>query len=371
MNFLVKKYIGLGLIMGALATTPGTICASETPPIITKIQLAASQDGYTKAIQILEKEFEKNKDIKLELLILKAQLNFKNKKANEAIDIYKKLIEDYPENLLIYNNLAAIYASQGNLESAELTLLNGFNQLQDVDIAYRNLMKIKGKQASIAVQLALDPEKSNSKNLQLTTLNQVGSGIDISFLQQAPTANKLTVDTLSEKSKADVVINTSEPKALPPYSLNTQDKNDPKLESLRNNKDTPKIQEQTTREFKPTQNQSTKIDTEIPDLLNAWANEWSKGNSEGYLSFYSAQFTPEGDIGFQKWRAQRQQRITPNQEINVRLENIQIEGKNMNLIEASFKQIYTSRNLKARANKKVTLEKQNNQWKIIREEIIK
>jgi hypothetical protein len=365
MNLLVKKYVWLTLITGTFLAGPGSSYSAETPPIIAKIQTIATQDGYTKAIQTLDKEFVRNKDLKLELLILKAQLSLKNQKINEAIEIYKSLIKDYPNNLITHNNLASIYANEGDLDAAEMVLLNGFRQQADVDTAYQNLMKIKGKQASMALQLVLDPLKTTQKNLQLTTLNKV-NGIDLSTPQNALTQIKPPVAILSENLKIEIAINTPIIKPTPPLTRTEKTNQDSAPINTESESKAKEIKIPATQADSP-----PTVDIEISKLLKAWAQAWSTGSAEGYLAFYSEKFIPEGQVGLAKWTSQRRQRINPKQDINVRLENIEVKVNRSDLIEVVFNQFYTSQTLKARANKKITLEKNNNQWKIIREEVIK
>lgn len=367
MNLLVKKYVWLGLIAGTLLAGSESIYSAETPLIISKIQSVAAQDGYTKAIQTLDKEFGKNKDLKLELLILKAQLNLKNQKINEAIEIYKSLIIDYPNNLITHNNLATIYANQGNLDAAEMALLNGFKQQVDVDVAYQNLMKIKGKQASIALQSALDPTRVIPKNLQLIAIIQA-NGIDLSISQQILVQDKPTTIILPENPKTEIAINTITAKPTP--LLAKTEKTNQNSAPINTDGES-KAKDIKTPVIQATSPPPLPVDTEISKLLNAWAQAWSKGNAEGYLSFYSDTFIPDGQIGLEKWTSQRRQRINPKQDINVRLENIEVKVNRSDLIEVVFNQFYTSQTLKARANKKITFEKNKNQWKIIREEVIK
>jgi hypothetical protein len=367
MNLLVKKYVWLTLMTGTFLAGSGSSYSAETPPIISKIQSIAAQDGYTKAIQTLDKEFGRNKDLKLELLILKAQLSSKNQKTNEAIEIYKSLIKDYPSNLIAHNNLATIYANEGDLDAAEMVLLNGFRQQADVDTAYQNLMKIKGKQASMALQLVLDPLKTTQKSLQLTALNHANE-IDLSTPQVALAQVKPPAVISPENSKIEIAINTTITKPTPPLTR-----------TEKTNQDSAPINTESESKAKeskipPTQAASPPappVDIEISKLLKAWAQAWSTGSAEGYLAFYSEKFIPDGQIGLAKWTSQRRQRINPKQDINVRLENIEIKVKKSDLIEVVFNQFYTSQTLKARANKKITLEKNKNQWKIIREEVVK
>jgi len=367
MNLLIKKYGWLTLITGSFLAGTGSSYSAETPPIISKIQSIAAQDGYTKAIQTLDKEFGINKELKLELLILKAQLSLKNQKMNEAIEIYKSLIKDYPSNLIMHNNLATIYANEGDLDTAEMVLLDGFKQQADVDTAYQNLMKIKGKQASIALQLVLDPLKTTQKSLQLTTLNRA-NGIDLSTPENALAQIKPPVAILPENTKNEIAINTIITKPTPPL---TRTEKTNQYSAPINTDSELKEKESKIPATQPANPPPPPIDIEISNLLKAWAQAWSTGSAEGYLAFYSEKFIPEGQIGLAKWADQRRQRINPKQDINVRLENIEVKVKKSDLIEVVFNQFYTSQTLKARANKKITLEKNKNQWKIIREEVIK
>lgn len=370
MKFLVKKYLSLGLIIGVLVAPLETISAAETPPIISKILSTAAQEGYSKAIQVLNKEFEKNKDIKFELLVIKAEFNFKEQKHNEAIEIYKSLIKDQPHNLLLYNNLAVIQADQGNLEAAELTLLDGIKKQSDFDVTYNNLMRLKGKQASLALQSALNPSTLVSKNTQLISLNKITNSINLANPNIVLAENKSGTHTSQEKSKADV-LTTADYKSQPAHIASNVEKKSQQIEAIKNTQDRSNLLDYKSPENQSLNNPPLESNSDITKQLDEWALEWSKGNVEGYLSFYSTSFNPEGGVSLEKWESQRRQRINPNQEINVQLEKIETKNINPDLIEASFKQTYTSRSIKARANKKITFEKQNNQWKIIREEIVK
>ena len=370
MKFLVKKYLSLGMIIGVLVAPLETIYATETPPIISKILSTASQEGYPKAIQILNKEFEKHRGLKFELLVIKAEFNFKSQKHNEAIEIYKSLIKDHPHNLLLHNNLAVIQADQGNLEAAELTLLEGIKQQSDFDVAYKNLMKLKGKQASLALQSALSPSTLASKNIELISLNQITNEINLAGPNKVLTENKSSTHISQEKSII-VAATTADHKSQPTHIASNVEKMSQQPEPIINTQDRSNILGDKSLGNESLNNPPPETNSDISKQLGAWALEWSKGNVEGYLSFYSTSFNPEGDVSLEKWKSQRRQRITPNQEINVQLENIETNNIKPNLIEASFKQIYTSRSIKARANKKITFEKHNNQWRIIREEIVK
>jgi adhesin transport system outer membrane protein len=105
-------------------------------------------------------------------------------------------------------------------------------------------------------------------------------------------------------------------------------------------------------------------------FVKDWAAGWSSGNAERYLSFYSERFVPETKINFSTWAEQRRQRITPEQGIQVQIEDTQVLSSSPQLAELSFKQFYVSKSLKARSTKQLTLEQHNGQWAIVRERVI-
>jgi ketosteroid isomerase-like protein len=105
-------------------------------------------------------------------------------------------------------------------------------------------------------------------------------------------------------------------------------------------------------------------------FAQAWASAWSSGDAQRYLTFYSEQFVPESQSSFQAWADQRKQRVTPEQNIQVRIEEAKVLVRTAEDVDIQFRQLYQSKTLKARSNKSLTLSKQTGQWKIVREQIV-
>jgi murein L,D-transpeptidase YafK len=101
-----------------------------------------------------------------------------------------------------------------------------------------------------------------------------------------------------------------------------------------------------------------------------WAAAWSSGDASQYLSFYSERFVPESKTSFTNWASQRQQRITPDQGIQVQIEDAKVLKQTAQQAEIGFRQFYESKSLKARSNKLLTVELHNDQWKIVRERVV-
>src|SRR5688572_33107193 len=80
----------------------------------------------------------------------------------DAIDIFTKLTQDYPELPEPYNNLAVIYAAQGQYDKARVALEQSIRTHPSYATAYENLGDVYAKLASQAYDKALQLDSSNS-----------------------------------------------------------------------------------------------------------------------------------------------------------------------------------------------------------------
>ena len=86
-------------------------------------------------------------------------------KSAEAIQEFTALTEDYPELPEPYNNLAVLYAAQGNYDAAKNALEMAIHVHPGYAIAYENLGDLYAKLASQAYDKALQLD-SNNKSAQ-------------------------------------------------------------------------------------------------------------------------------------------------------------------------------------------------------------
>lgn len=319
--------------------------AQETPNLIGEIQSIARTEGYVPAIRKLDKEISKNDTIKTELLVLKAELRLNNQQTNEAIDIYLKLIKEQPKNLIYRNNLAVIYAKQGKLVEAERLILLGIKQHPEFSTLYSNLLTMKSQQAALALQMALDPNKAQNPRALLSAIHSI-NGNDVKAPEYEPPIAQIAPPTKASAIAEPPVIKPPTPTRNEVLMVN-RSAVEPKLSP------TPSAEDQ-----------------QILAFAQGWAMAWSSGDAERYLSYYSEQFLPESKTSFTTWAAQRRQRITPDQGIQVEIEETQVVLRTDESAEIRFRQLYQSKTLKARSNKLLTLSWQNGQWKIVRERVV-
>src|SRR5260221_2018559 len=93
---------------------------------------------------------------------LKGLLLTEQKRVPEAIQVFTSLTEDYPELPEPYNNLAVLYASQGNYDKAKSALELAIHTHPSYATAHENLGDIYAQLASRAYDRALQLDKTNT-----------------------------------------------------------------------------------------------------------------------------------------------------------------------------------------------------------------
>jgi Flp pilus assembly protein TadD len=93
---------------------------------------------------------------------LKGIILTEQNKPNDAIKIFTELTQDFPELPEPYNNLAVLYASQGQYDKAKAALEMAIRTHPSYATAHENLGDIYAKMASQAYDKALQLDKSNT-----------------------------------------------------------------------------------------------------------------------------------------------------------------------------------------------------------------
>jgi len=97
-----------------------------------------------------------------QMRFLKGVLLAELKRNPEAIHVFAKLIQDYPDLPEPYNNLAAIYVAQGQLEKARDVLERGLRTDQAYALAYRNLNEVYAQLANRAYDRTVQANRDSS-----------------------------------------------------------------------------------------------------------------------------------------------------------------------------------------------------------------
>lgn len=105
--------------------------------------------------------------------------------------------------------------------------------------------------------------------------------------------------------------------------------------------------------------------------LESWKDSWVSQDIEGYLAAYSANFIPAKGLDRTSWEKKRRRSLSRPSFIEIHLEDPVVEMLAPNQLLATFKQSYRSNSYQDVVIKTLTMEKEADGWKIIRERVVK
>jgi Flp pilus assembly protein TadD/ketosteroid isomerase-like protein len=262
----------------------------------------------------------------------------------EAMEIFQRLTQDFPELPEPYNNLAVLYASQGQYEKARAALEQSIRTHPSYATAYENLGDVYAKLASQAYDKALQLDSSNTgaQNKLALVRDLVGSPAAGGAKEPAKSAAALPH---KEPAKPPVVLAQKPPVALDKPAAQK-----------------PAIEEKPVE--KPAAKPASQAADEVLKVVNSWAEAWSKKDADAYLSHYAKDFkTPKGEARA-AWEKERRARITAPKSISVTIASPQVTLNGDNQATVKFRQHYRSDVMKASSNKTLVLVKANGRWQI-------
>lgn len=95
-------------------------------------------------------------------LFLKGLILSEQNKTADAVDVFRRLTEDYPELPEPYNNLAVLYASQGQYDKARDALEMAIRTQPNYATAQENLGDLYARMAGRAYEEALRLDRGNA-----------------------------------------------------------------------------------------------------------------------------------------------------------------------------------------------------------------
>jgi len=282
---------------------------------------------------------------------LKGLILTEQSKNAEAIDVFTRLTQDYPELPEPYNNLAVLYAAQGQYERARQSLEQSIRTHPSYATAYENLGDVYTKLASQAYDKALQLDSSNST--AKTKLSLVRD-----LIVGTPRPVKPALPSRVEIARVEP------PPAKPPAA--------PKPAAIARAEiaktEAPKA-DRPRADTKPEAKAAAAAPVGNDDVLKAvkaWAQAWASKDVKGYLSYYARDFkTPKGESRAD-WEKERTQRIQAPKEISVGVESprITISGDTATV---NYRQFYRSDRLRVSSNKTLVMVRSNGRWLIQQE----
>ena len=276
---------------------------------------------------------------------LKGLIFAEQNNADEAIAIFTGLTEDYPELPEPYNNLAVLYAGQGQYEKAKSALEMAIRTHPSYATAHENLGDIYAKMASQAYDRALQLDKSNTNTKTKLALIRELFSKNVRTGKPAVTAQADTAPAVTPVAPAAPAVVVAAPAVVAAPVVTQAAPPKPAVTVV-----------------------AISVDP-AADVLKAthdWAAAWSAKNSNKYLAFYTRDFNMPG-LSHSAWVAQRKARIAAPKSIQVEIIDAKTKVVDDTHVSVSFKQHYRASHLNSYTSKTLEWVMADGQWLITEE----
>ena len=302
---------------------------------------------------------------------LKGLIYTEMNKPSEAIAVFTKLSEDYPELPEPYNNLAVLYAQQKQYDKARTALEMAIRTHPSYAIAYENLGDVYAKLASQAYDKALQLDNSNAatqnKLALIRDLITTSGKANVKPQAAAPAAAAPAPAT----APAPAAPGTAKP-AAPATATVVAATQGAAAVAAQPAKPAPAAAPAPTpapvaAAPTPVKEATNPASEDVVRAVKAWADAWSRKDMKAYLGAYASDFdTPKG-MSRKAWEQEREQRIAgKGGKIAVTVDNpvVTINGDKAT---AKFRQHYKATGLSSTTSKTLVLVRSGSKW-LIKEE---
>ena len=344
----------LALLAAALLAVSAPALADEVEDAAKMLKAGQHQQALERVNKLLASKPRDARARFLKGLIFAEQGNTK-----DATDIFLGLTKDFPDLPEPYNNLAVIYAAQGQYDKARGALEQSIRTHPSYATAYENLGDVYAKLASQAYDKALQFDSANpaAKNKLALVRELVGGSapakpVAVAAAPAAPVASK-------EPAKAPAVVAAAEPaKAAPPKEPAKAPVAVAAVESAK-----PAAE-------KPAAPKAAAGGSDVLDAVNAWAKAWSAQDVDRYLASYAKDFKTPGGEARAEWEKGRRQRIAAPRSISVTIDAPKVSVTGDNQATVTFRQGYRSDVVKtANTMKTLVMAKSDGRWLIQQERV--
>jgi tetratricopeptide (TPR) repeat protein len=286
-----------------------------------------------------------------QMRFMKGVIQSETGKANDAINTFTRLTEEYPELPEPYNNLAVLYANSNQFEKARTSLEMAIRTNPSYSTAHENLGDIYAKLASQAYARALQLDGTNTAvTPKLALIRELFT----------PTTGRATTAQAAPATKPAVVAAAPivPPTPVAPVVAPVQPKAPTVITASPTGTNQPSVAPPVVA------NALAGRDAEAAAL--AWAKAWSDRDMKAYLSSYGASFVPANKLSRADWEEERKARIMGKAKISVILSAINVTTSG-NTATVKFKQDYKADALATSSRKTLEMVKSGDRWVITKE----
>lgn len=330
-------------LLAALALCAGLAGASVAQDLDEASRLLASGQAQA-ALRMVEDVLARQpRDAQWRFLrgVILASLN----RTQDAVTVFTQLSEDYPELPEPYNNVAVLYAGQGEFEKARTALEMAVRTNPAYATAYENLgdvyIQLAG-QAYMRAQQADASSRSVAPKLKLVReLVASASGAPASQAQAAPRTAERPGSAAAPTAAREAP--QREARAAAPSTATPTAPSSPS--------------------FQATSPDSVR---EVTAFVGDWAQAWSRQDVEAYLRAYASDFRLPAGRSRATWERERRRLITNKSRIRVTLAQMTVDVEG-NRATARFEQTYESPEYQSVTRKTLALVRTSDGWRIRQE----
>ncbi len=282
-------------------------------------------------------------------------------KTDKAIKVFSALTEDYPELPEPYNNLAVLYAGQGEYDKARVALETAIRTHPSYATAHENLGDIYAKMASQAYDRALQLDRSNTgTKTKLALIKELFSDNRDNIVAQADTAQQpATTSPAAQPAPAPAKV-VAAPAPAPVKVATTTAPTQPVA--------APAPVKPAPAEPAAPVKTAANSSADVLKAVHGWAAAWSAQNVKQYLSFYAPDFkTPHGRSR-SAWEALRYKRLTRPKYIHIKVSDAKVKFSDNTHATVTFREGYDASHLQSSTIKTLDMVKSGGQW-LIRKEL--
>jgi Flp pilus assembly protein TadD/ketosteroid isomerase-like protein len=311
-----------------------------------------------------------------QLRFLRGVILAESGRSAEAVNVFVKLTEDYPELPEPYNNLAVLYANQNQFDKSRITLEMAIRTNPSYATAHENLGDIYARLASQAYSRALQLDSGNAAiQPKLALIRELFS---FGRTARSPAAAAAAVST-PVVAQAQIAPATPLPPAparpapSTPAPSTPAPSTAPAAEAAPAPRPAPPpvAAAAPADSAPPTPAASAAAPNEggvrdVEAAVQAWAAAWSAKNMADYLGAYGKDFAVPGKQSRKAWEEERRLRIVGKASISVKVSELQVKVEGDKAV-ASFRQAYKADSLSVSGRKRLNLQKVGGRWLIVNE----
>ena len=300
----------------------GNVLGDEVQDVKSLLQEGKLVDALSQANMLLEK-----RPADPSLQFLKGLILSEQKKTSEAIDVFAKLTQEHPDFPEPYNNLAVLFALDGQYAKARIALETALKVNPKYTTAQENLGDVF---LQSALQAYVEAAKTDGSSIGLRAKVRSVRGT----LGMAPNG---------AAGAKPVAIGAKRTESAPAGAAG---------------------EVASTAGANPS---DSRMERELVlKVVDQWVKAWARKDISAYFATYALDFRPAHGQTREQWQKNRRLRISKKDQIDIQVVSPSVTVEDKTAV-VNFQQVYVAGKISSNARKSLTLKNDSGTWKIFQE----